>query len=65
MNCRNLSFFVISNRLKPFFLNWMALLPYVYDNVANKSTDVVAIFSFRSMKVYETPKKLSILVCLC
>jgi len=65
MICRNLPFFVISSRLKPFFLNWMALLPYAYDNVANKSTDVVAIFSLPSMKVYKTPKNLAILACVC
>ena len=61
----NLSFFVISNRLKPFFLNWMLLLPYVYDNVANESTDVVLIFLLPSMKLYEIPKNFSILACVC
>jgi len=65
MNCMNLSFFVISNRLKPFFLNWMLLLPYVYDNVANESTDVVLIFLLPSMKLYEIPKNFSILACVC
>ena len=62
MNCRNLSFLFISNRLKTFFLNWMLLLTYVYDNVANKSTDIVAIFSLLSMKLYETSKTRSILI---
>jgi len=43
----------------------MLLLPYVYDNVANESTDVVLIFLLPSMKLYEIPKNFSILACVC